>query len=108
MREIGKAAAILSTVMLLTGCRAYDEQKNAVVQTVTAAFLSPFVDAQRTTPLTQGTFKKTGTVAPQKTAEKPVESVVKPQVVEPLKESVSKCTCETPRAPRAPRLSERE
>lgn len=97
MRGIGKAAAILSTVMLLTGCRAYQEQKNAVVQGVTAAFFSPFVDAQRTTPLTQGSFKKTGMVAPQKTAEKPVQSVVKPQVVEPLKEPVSKCTCESRR-----------
>lgn len=97
MREIGKAAVILSTLMLLTACRVYEEQKNAVVQTVTAAFLSPFVDAQRTTPLTQGTFKKSGTVAPQKTAEKPVESVVKPQVLEPVKEPVSKCTCETRR-----------
>lgn len=97
MRGIGKAALILSTVALLAGCGVYEEQKNVVVQNVTAAFLSPFVDAQRTTPLTQGTFKNAATVAPQKTAEQPVESVAKPQVVEPMKEPISKCTCETRR-----------
>jgi hypothetical protein len=91
MRGIGKAAVILSAMVLLAGCGIYEEQKNVVVQSVTAAFL------QRTTPLTQGAFKKTATVAPQKTADQPVESVAKPQVVEPMKEPISKCTCETRR-----------
>ena len=86
MRGLGNAAVILSTLGLLTGCRVYEEQKNAVIQNVTAAFFSPFVDAQRTTPLTQGTFKAAATVAPQKRAEKPVQplpvEIEKPQVVE--------------------------
>jgi hypothetical protein len=85
MRGIGKAAVILST-LVLAGCRIYEEQKNTVIQNVTAAFLSPFVAAQRTTPLTQGTFKAAATVGPQKRAEKPVKPVKveieKPQVVE--------------------------
>jgi len=86
MRGIGKACVILSTLVLLAGCRVHEEQKNAVIQNVTAAFLSPFVDAQRTTPLTQGTFKAAATVAPQKRAEEPVKpdtvKIEKPQVVE--------------------------
>jgi hypothetical protein len=61
---------------------------------VTAAFLSPFVDAQRTTALTQGTFKPTPTVAPQKAATKPVAQIEQRQVAEPVKETVSKCTCD--------------
>jgi len=84
MREIGKAVLILATVGLLTGCRMYEEQKQAIVQTVSAAVLSPFVNAQRTTPLTQGDFKPAATVAPQSTAETPVERepAVEPLVVE--------------------------
>lgn len=97
MRDIGKAAAILSMLVLLTGCRMYQEQKDAVVKTVTAAFLTPFVDAQRSTPLTQSTFKKTESVAGPKAADKPVETVIEPQIAEPAKEPVSKCTCETRR-----------
>lgn len=97
MRGIVKAVVILSALVVLTGCGIYEEQKNTAIQTVTAAFFSPFVDAQRTTPLTQGAFKKPTTVAPQKTTEQKVENVVKPQVVEPMKEPVSEHTCETRR-----------
>lgn len=93
MREIGKAAAIIAAVAALTGCRVYEEQKTALVQTVSAAMLTPFVDAQKTTTLTQGTFKRVATVAPQKIAHKPLPKLEK---VEPmLLEQPSKCTCVT-------------
>ena len=91
MREIGKAAAIIAAVVVLTGCRVYEEQKTALAQTVTAAVFTPFVDAQRTTTLTQGTFRRAATVAPQKTADKPLPKVekVEPSAIEPP----TTCTC---------------
>jgi hypothetical protein len=80
MRTIGRAAAILITLVVLTGCGAYEEQKQVVVQSVTAAVLSNFVDAQQSAPLTQGSFTKPGEKAPQ-------------SVPVPAPSADTKCTC---------------
>ena len=87
MRGIGKVVLILTVFMMLTGCRIYEEQKQAVVQTVSAAVLSPFVDAQKEAPLTQATFKPASADKP-----KPVE----PELA-PISPPPSKCTCEMKR-----------
>ena len=80
MHKLTRLTLMLTAVVVMTGCRVYEEQKAVLVR----AIITPFVEAQRTTPLTQGTFRQASAVAPNN-GSKPVETparVVKASPVE--------------------------
>jgi hypothetical protein len=59
-----RVTLLLTGLMVLSGCRLYEQQKDALLRTLAAGILNPVVAMQSCATLTQSTFRTPEAVAP--------------------------------------------